>query len=120
VFLAEQNRPGGQSVQPRVIVLAGPNGAGKTTAAPRLLRDKSRVRQFVNADTLALGLSGFDAESAALTAGRIMLHRLHELAEERSSFAFETTRQPLVCTVAKVAGCSRIYISSRVLVAAVG
>jgi predicted ABC-type ATPase len=78
-------------VQPRVIVLAGPNGAGKTTAAPRLLRDRLRVRQFVNADSLALGLSGFDAESAALAAGRIMIQRLHELAEERSSFAFETT-----------------------------
>jgi len=77
-------------VQPRVIVLAGPNGAGKTTAAPRLLRDRLRVPQFVNADTLALGLSGFDAGGGAIAAGRIMLQRLHDLAGERGRFAFVT------------------------------
>jgi predicted ABC-type ATPase len=82
---------GDQPLQSHVVVLAGPNGAGKTTAAPRLLRDRLRVRQFVNADTLALGLSGFDAESAAIAAGRIMLQRLHELAAEHGGFAFETT-----------------------------
>jgi predicted ABC-type ATPase len=47
--------------------------------------------KFVNADVIAQGLSGFDAESAALQAGRIMLDRLHELAGRRESFAFETT-----------------------------
>jgi predicted ABC-type ATPase len=78
-------------VHPSVIVLAGPNGAGKTTAAPSLLRDKLSVRHFVNADTIASGLSAFSVESAALGAGRIMLQRLDELARERDSFAFETT-----------------------------
>jgi predicted ABC-type ATPase len=46
---------------------------------------------FVNADVIAQGLSGFDPESMALQAGRIMLQRLHALAEQRASFAFETT-----------------------------
>lgn len=76
---------------PRVVVLAGPNGAGKSTAAPRLLRDTLAVEEFVNADIIAQGISGFNAGAAALSAGRIMLARLHELAEARATFAFETT-----------------------------
>lgn len=48
-------------------------------------------KQFVNADVIARGLSAFDSETMAIQAGRIMLTRLHELAAQRSSFAFETT-----------------------------
>lgn len=76
---------------PSVIVLAGPNGAGKTTAAPYMLKGSLRVNEFVNSDTIAQGLSGFAPERAALTAGKIMLLRLRELARQRVSFAFETT-----------------------------
>ncbi len=75
----------------QVFVLAGPNGAGKTTLAPFLLRDTYGLLAYVNADTLALGLSGFDPNSVAIDAGRIMLRRLHDLAAQRVSFAFETT-----------------------------
>jgi predicted ABC-type ATPase len=76
---------------PQVIVIAGPNGAGKTTLAPFLLRDSLRLLEYVNADPIALGLSGFDPASVALGAGRVMLNRLHELAEQRRTFAFEST-----------------------------
>ena len=76
---------------PQVVVIAGPNGAGKTTLAPFLLRDTLGVLEYVNADPIALGLSGFDPASVALQAGRVMLNRLHELAEQRKTFAFETT-----------------------------
>ncbi|MDL2259265.1 zeta toxin family protein [Deltaproteobacteria bacterium OttesenSCG-928-K17] len=76
---------------PHVIILAGPNGAGKSTSAPVLLRDTFAVDEFVNADTIAQGLSAFRPESAALEAGRIMLNRLHELANKQVDFAFETT-----------------------------
>jgi predicted ABC-type ATPase len=76
---------------PNVVVLAGPNGAGKSTAAPLLLRRTLRVNHFVNADTIARGLSAFQPERVALTAGRIMLDRLRQLAEDDDSFAFETT-----------------------------
>ena len=76
---------------PQVIVIAGANGAGKTTMAPFLLRDELRVLEYVNADPIAHGLSGFDPASVALQAGRVMLNRLHDLAEERKTFAFETT-----------------------------
>jgi predicted ABC-type ATPase len=73
------------------VILAGPNGAGKSTAAPELLQGALAVNEFVNADVIARGLSAFDPESAAIAAGRVMLARIRELAEQRVSFAFETT-----------------------------
>jgi predicted ABC-type ATPase len=76
---------------PTVIVLAGPNGAGKTTAAPRLLRDVFGVAEFVNADTIAQGLAGFDPELVALEAGAVMFDRIRQLSLLRRNFAFETT-----------------------------
>jgi predicted ABC-type ATPase len=76
---------------PTVIVLAGPNGAGKTTSARTLLAETLNLMTFVNADVIAQGISGFDPERAAMEAGRIMLQRLHTLAEQRANFAFETT-----------------------------
>src|SRR5436853_6155842 len=76
---------------PKLILLAGPNGAGKSTLAPFLLRDTLGIVEYVNADTLALGLSAFQPEGVAMQAGRIMLKRLHELAAERADFAFEST-----------------------------
>jgi predicted ABC-type ATPase len=79
------------AANPKVVIIAGPNGAGKTTTAPRLLADTLGVLEFVNADAIAQGLSAFKPEEAAIPAGRIMLRRLHELANQRRSFAFETT-----------------------------
>lgn len=76
---------------PAVVVLAGPNGAGKSTAARTLLQGALGVSEFVNADEIARGLSGFNPEGVAIAAGRIMLARLRELAAQRASFAFETT-----------------------------
>ena len=76
---------------PNVVVIAGPNGAGKSTLAPALLRDTLNIPEYVNADTIAEGLSAFAPEDASFDAGRVMLGRLHDLAEERRSFAFETT-----------------------------
>jgi predicted ABC-type ATPase len=76
---------------PRCIVLGGINGAGKTTSARTILADTLKVMTFVNADIIAQGLSGFDPDNANLEAGRIMLDRLHALAERRADFAFETT-----------------------------
>jgi predicted ABC-type ATPase len=77
--------------RPHVVVLAGPNGAGKSTAAPTLLKGRLGVTEFVNADTIAQGLSAFSSDQAAFEAGRVMLARLRSLATQRRSFAFETT-----------------------------
>ncbi len=74
-----------------VVIIGGPNGAGKTTAAPLLLRHGLNIREFVNADEIARGLSPLHPDHAALAAGRLMLQRMHELIRSRRSFAFETT-----------------------------
>lgn len=76
---------------PNVIILAGPNGAGKTTSSRSLLQGVLDVTTFVNADIIAQGLAGFDPESAAWEASRIMLERLDDLASKQQDFAFETT-----------------------------
>jgi predicted ABC-type ATPase len=76
---------------PSVVVIAGPNGSGKSTAAPALLGSVLGVTEFVNVDVIAQGLSAFNPERAAITAGRVMLARIKELAVARESFAFETT-----------------------------
>lgn len=76
---------------PQIIIIAGPNGAGKSTLAPMLLRDRLGVLEYVNADTIAQGLSAFQPEGAAIASGRVMLKRLRQLADARVSFAFETT-----------------------------
>jgi predicted ABC-type ATPase len=73
-----------------VLILAGPNGAGKSTAAPSMLPSVG-ISEFVNADVIAQGLSGFNADAVAMQAGRIMLTRLRQLASDGASFAFETT-----------------------------
>lgn len=76
---------------PDVFVIGGPNGAGKSTAARGMLPEFIGVKQFVNADEIARGLSGFAPETVAREAGRIMLQRLRTLARQRSDFAFEST-----------------------------
>jgi len=78
-------------VNPLVVVIAGPNGAAKSTTAPGLLRGALAVSKFVNADTIAPGLSAFRPESVAIAAARAMLVRLRALAGAHESFAFETT-----------------------------
>lgn len=77
--------------QPNAVIVAGPNGSGKSTAAPALLRDYLGITEFVNADVIAQGLSGFGSENVAMQAGRVMLDRLKELASRDADFAFETT-----------------------------
>jgi predicted ABC-type ATPase len=49
-----------------VIMLGGPNGAGKTTAAASLLPDAPGIREFVNADEIACGLSPYNPEGSAV------------------------------------------------------
>jgi predicted ABC-type ATPase len=73
-----------------LVVIGGPNGAGKTTAAPALLAAHS-IREFVNADQIARGISPLNPEGSEIAAGRILVERLHAFARAGQSFAFETT-----------------------------
>ncbi|MBD3672526.1 MAG: zeta toxin family protein [Planctomycetaceae bacterium] len=79
------------SESPQLILIAGPNGAGKSTLAPHLLRDVLGINEFVNADKIAEGLSGYSPEHVAIDAGAIMLQRVYDLTESHRSFAIETT-----------------------------
>lgn len=76
---------------PNLYIIAGSNGAGKTTASFTVLPEILKCKEFVNADEIARGLSPFQAETASLQAGRIMLNRIDELLEGGLDFAFETT-----------------------------
>jgi predicted ABC-type ATPase len=74
-----------------IVILGGPNGAGKTTAAQVVLPEQLDIREFVNADEIARGLSPFNPGGAALAAGRLMIERIQNLVQDRRSFALETT-----------------------------
>ena len=77
-------------------IIAGCNGAGKTTASFTILPEILDCREFVNADEIALGLSPFQPEKAAIEAGRIMLGRIENLIRQNVDFAFETTLAPKI------------------------
>ena len=72
-------------------IIAGCNGAGKTTASNTILPKSLLVKEFVNADEIAKGLSPFNPEGVAIEAGRLMLKRIDELLEAGESFSIETT-----------------------------
>ena len=74
---------------PVIYVIGGPNGAGKTTFAREFL--PNRVREFLNADLIAAGLSPLDPAAAAIPAARLLLTRLRDLLAARKSFAVEST-----------------------------
>jgi predicted ABC-type ATPase len=80
-----------RSKPPMVYVIAGPNGAGKTTFASSFLPDFVKCNEFLNADLIAAGLSPFAPETQNLRAGRLLLQRIDELANQRADFSFETT-----------------------------
>lgn len=72
-------------------IIAGCNGAGKTTASNTILPKSLLVKEFVNADEIAKGLSPFNPEGVAIEAGRLMLKRIDDLIEAGESFSIETT-----------------------------
>ncbi len=76
---------------PNLYIIAGCNGAGKTTASFTILPQILNCREFVNADSIAAGLSPFKPESVAFEAGRIMLQRINFLLQGGDDCAFETT-----------------------------
>ncbi len=75
----------------KLYIIAGPNGAGKTTASYEYLKSDLSCFEFVNADNIALGLSPFQPEKVAISAGKLMLKRINELLKTQVDFAIETT-----------------------------
>jgi predicted ABC-type ATPase len=76
---------------PNLYIIAGCNGAGKTTASLTFLPKMLNCYEFVNADSIAAGLSPLQPDTVAFEAGRIMLNRINKLISEKVDFAFETT-----------------------------
>jgi len=79
------------SAEKKILIIGGPNGAGKTTFAREFLPNEANCPVFVNADLIAIGLSPFQPEAAAIRAGRIMWEQIREHVKKRENFAFETT-----------------------------
>ncbi len=59
--------------------------------AKHLLTKFLDIKEFVNADEIARGLSPFNPRSVDLTASKLMLKRIDDLVENSKNFAFETT-----------------------------
>ena len=76
---------------PNAYVIAGPNGSGKTTFAVKFLPEYVSCPNFVNADLIAQGLSPFSPGAAAIKAGKLVLEQIHQFADRRVNFAFEST-----------------------------
>jgi predicted ABC-type ATPase len=74
-----------------VYIVGGPNGAGKTTFVTKYLPEYLDIRNFVNADNIALGLSPLDASRMHIKAGKVMLDLMKDFQRRSESFGFETT-----------------------------
>lgn len=74
----------------KLIIFAGANGSGKTTVA-RAVLPKMKIKEFVNADEIARGLSPLNPTGQAVAAGRLVSKRIDELTAKGESFAIGTT-----------------------------
>ena len=76
---------------PTCWIIAGPNGAGKTTFALQYLPAVANCQNFVNADSIAAGLSPLAPERELIAASRLFLKEIENRIQARQDFAFETT-----------------------------
>ena len=77
--------------QKEVYIVGGPNGSGKTTFVKNFLSEYVNVKNFVNADDIAVGLSPLDRDSMNIKSGRLMLELIDGYKRKEESFGFETT-----------------------------
>ena len=77
--------------QKEVYIVGGPNGSGKTTFVKQFLPEYVNVKNFVNADDIAFGLSPLDRSSMNIKSGRLMLELIRKYAEKGESFCYEAT-----------------------------
>ena len=81
---------------PNLYLIAGANGSGKTTFVREFLPQFVHCREFLNADLMAVGLSPFDPETAAIRAGRLLLERIKELtAKKKELLPWPENRMPI-------------------------
>jgi hypothetical protein len=97
-------------INPELLIIAGPNGAGKTTFINTYLPEYTNVREFVNADLIAKGISPFDPEGASFEAGRIELIRIGQFLKEQSVLRSRINHQWQECErVDKESYCGGLY-----------
>ena len=72
---------------PQLVILAGPNGAGKSTLAARFVPPGV---PFLNADNIARTLAPAPGHNTDIAAGRLLLARMDEFVQAKTSFALET------------------------------
>lgn len=72
-------------------IIAGPNGSGKTTFAQAYFKLQNGKARFINADTIATGLSAGNEQHAAFHAARVMLTAISEALHANENFSFEST-----------------------------
>lgn len=75
----------------KLYIISGCNGAGKTTTSFTLLPELLDCKNFVNADSIAYGLSPLNPSIADFQAGKLMIKRIKQLIKLRKTFAIETT-----------------------------
>ena len=71
-------------------IVAGPNGSGKTTFARIYFKFRNGASRFINADTIAAGLSGGNEAQAAFHAGRVMLKAIEDALKNDESVFLST------------------------------
>ncbi len=76
---------------PTCWIIAGPNGAGKTTFALKYLPQVAHCVRFINADSIAAGLSPLAPERELVSASRLFLQEIENSIQSKEDFAFETT-----------------------------
>lgn len=73
---------------PQIIIISGPNGAGKSTSSSALIPADV---PYINADEIAKTLTKGSNANNDMEASRLLLAQWDQFAEERRSFAIETT-----------------------------
>jgi predicted ABC-type ATPase len=77
-------------IHPKLIIFAGANGSGKTTLA-NIFLPYAKIKQFINADEIARGISPLHPETRKVMAGKLVLKLIHEMIAKGESFAIEST-----------------------------
>lgn len=72
-----------------IYIIGGPNGAGKITSAKSLLPELLNYHEYANADAIAAALSPFNPASVSIQSGRLMLERIHHLANQKAHFSLK-------------------------------